>query len=241
MASAISAIREELRELAEPDRVGDLQRFFKTGPGEYGEGDVFIGVRVPACRRVVKAHRGLPLADCLELLGSEVHEERLVALLLMVQLYADSPGDRRAIFDAYLAATTRINNWDLVDVSSRDIVGVHLLERSRRPLYRLANSDNPWERRIAIVSTYAFIRDGDLDETFAISEALLGDEHDLTHKACGWMLREAGKRDAGRLTRFIETHAAVMPRTMLRYAIERFDATERRRLLDLPGPGRAAT
>ncbi len=237
MADPIPAIREELRRLAEPDRVPDLQRFFKTGPGEYGDGDVFIGVRVPACRQVVRANRGLPLAACLELLESEVHEERLVALLLMVQLYADSPEDREAVYGAYLANTAQIDNWDLVDASSRDIVGAHLLERSREPLYRLASSRDLWERRIAIVSTSAFIRVGDLDDTFGITEALLGDDHDLLHKACGWMLREAGKRDPARLTRFIETHAAVMPRTMLRYAIERFDPAERRRLIDLPLAG----
>lgn len=234
MPGSISAIREELREHADPERAANTQRYFKTGPGEYGEGDILIGVRVPDSRRVVRANRGLPLADCLELLAGEVHEERFVALLLMVQLYADSPDDRGEIYDAYLANTDRINNWDLVDTSCRDIVGLHLLGRSREPLYELAGSEDVWERRIAIISTSAFIREGDLDDTLAITELLIDDDHDLIHKACGWMLREAGKRDRDRLVSFLEAHAPVMPRTMLRYAIERFEPTERRRLMDIP-------
>ena len=183
--AGIETIRKEIKRLADPEKAKILQRFFKTGAGEYGEGDVFIGVRVPACRRVVRVNRGLPLADCLALLESEIHEERLVALLLMVQLYADSPTARDGVYDAYLANTGWINNWDLVDASSRDIVGIHLLDRPRAPLYALAASEDLWERRIAIVSTYAFIREGDLDDTFTISEVLLGDAHDLMHKACG--------------------------------------------------------
>ncbi len=234
MSGRVSAIREELHAIAEPDRVPGLLRFFKTGPGEYGEGDVFIGVRVPGCRRVARANRGLPLADCLALLASEVHEERLVALLLMVQLYADEPAARQEVYDAYLASTGRIDNWDLVDVSCRDIVGLHLLERSREPLYELAGSADLWERRIAIVATSAFIRVGELDDTFALSAALIGDRHDLIHKACGWMLREAGKVDEPRLVAFLEAHAPAMPRTMLRYAIERLSDDERRRLMAIP-------
>lgn len=234
MADELSAIREELRDAAEPDRVADLQRFFKTGPGGYGEGDTFIGVRVPACRRVVRAHRGLPLDDCLRLLESPVHEERLVGLLLMVHLFESDPERRRDVYDAYLAHTGRIDNWDLVDLSCPRIVGTFLLDRSRRPLYRLARSELIWERRIAIVSTMALIAAGELDDTFAISERLLDDDHDLIHKACGWMLREAGKRDEERLVAFVGEHAPVMPRVMLRYAIERLDPKTRARLMAIP-------
>jgi 3-methyladenine DNA glycosylase AlkD len=234
MADDVSAIREELRDAAEPDRVPGLQRFFRTGPGEYGEGDVFIGVRVPACRRIARRHRGLPLADCLRLLQSEIHEERLVALVLMVDLFESDPEHRREVYDAYLASTRRIDNWDLVDVSCPRIVGAHLLERPRDPLYRLAASPSLWDRRIAIVSTQMLIRAGELDDTDALAERLLGDRHDLIHKACGWMLREAGKRDTDRLVAFVEDHAAVMPRTMLRYAIERLDADTRARLMAIP-------
>ena len=189
---------------------------------------------MPGCRRVARANRDLPLADCLALLASGIHEDRLVALLLMVQLYADEPAARQDVFDAYLASTDRIDNWDLVDVSCRDIVGLHLLERPRDPLYELAGSADLWERRIAIVSTGAFIRAGELDDTFALSERLLGDEHDLIHKACGWMLREAGKVDEPRLVDFLEAHAPAMPRTMLRYAIELLGDGERRRLMAVP-------
>ncbi len=234
MADELSAIREELREAAEPDRVPDLQRFFKTGPGGYGEGDTFIGVRVPACRRVVRAHRGLSLPGSLRLLESPIHEERLVALLLMVDLFESDPGSRRDVYEAYLASTGRIDNWDLVDASCPRIVGTYLLDRSRRPLYGLARSRSLWERRIAIISTLALIGAGDLDDTFAISERLLGDDHDLIHKACGWMLREAGKRDEERLVAFLGEHAPAMPRTMLRYAIERLDPATRARLMAIP-------
>lgn len=209
----------------------ELQRFFKTGVGEYGEGDVLIGVRVPGCRRVARAHRDLSLDGAVELLASAVHEERLVALLIMVERYRRDPASHESVYDSYLANTGRIDNWDLVDVSCRDIVGLHLLERSRAPLRELAGSGSVWERRIAIVSTYAFIREGQLDDTFAIAELLLDDRHDLIHKATGWMLREAGKRDEPRLIAWLDEQAATMPRTMLRYAIERLGEPDRRRLM----------
>ncbi len=234
MADELSAIRDELRAVAEPERVPILQKFFQTGPGGYGEGDTFIGVRVPACRRVVRSHRGLPLPDCLRLLASPIHEERLAALLLMVDLFETDERQRQAIYDAYLESTDRIDNWDLVDTSCPGIVGAHLLDRPRRPLYELAVSESLWERRIAIVSTLTLIRAGDLDDTFALSERLLGDREDLIHKACGWMLREAGKRDEPRLVRHLERQAAAMPRTMLRYAIERLDPATRTRLMAIP-------
>ena len=211
-----------------------LQGFFRTGPGQYGEGDVFIGVRVPEVRAVCRECRDAPLAAVLALLESRIHEERLLALLLLV--HAFERGDdttRRRIFDAYLAHTAFINNWDLVDLSAYAIVGGYLASRSRAPLARLARSHSLWERRIAIVSTFHFIRRGDLAETLRIADLLLNDPHDLIHKAVGWMLREAGKRDGAALRTFLDARHQRMPRTMLRYAIERFDEPERQRYLKL--------
>lgn len=234
MGEEVSAIRAELRAVAEPGRVTELQRFFKTGPGEHGEGDVFIGVRLGPCRAVVKAHRDAALDDALALLDSEIHEERLVALLLMVERYRRHPDERTDVYRAYLASTGRIDNWDLVDASAPQIVGRHLLDRPREPLYALACSESMWERRIAVVATLALIRDGQLDDTFAICELLFDDREDLIHKACGWMLREAGKRDEARMVAFLERHVGGMPRTTFRYALERLTPEERARLMALP-------
>jgi 3-methyladenine DNA glycosylase AlkD len=234
MSEEVSAIRAELRAAAEPDRVGELLRFFKTGPGEYGEGDVFLGVRLGPCRAVVKAHRDAPLEVALGLLDSRVHEERLVGVLLMVERYRRHPEEREDVYRAYLGSTEHVDNWDLVDASAPGIVGRHLLDRPRGRLYELARSGSLWDRRIAIIATLAFIREGQLDDTFAISELLLGDREDLIHKACGWALREAGKRDEPRLVAFLERHVAAMPRTTFRYAIERLAPEERIRLMALP-------
>jgi 3-methyladenine DNA glycosylase AlkD len=234
MDDEVSAIREELRTAAEPERVPDLLRFFKTGPGQYGEGDVFIGVRLGGCRRIVNAHRELPLSAALELLDSDVHEERLVALLIMVQRHRRHPEEREELYDAYLAHTARVDNWDLVDATAPYLVGGFLRDRPRDRLYELARSDSLWERRIAIIATLAFIRGDDLDDTFAICEQLLGDREDLIHKACGWALREAGKRDERRMIAFLERHVGRMPRTTFRYAIERLEPVERARLMALP-------
>jgi 3-methyladenine DNA glycosylase AlkD len=234
MRDEVSAIRAELRAVAEPDRVGELLRFFKTGPGEYGEGDVFLGVRLGPCRAIVKAHRDAPLGVALDLLASAPHEERLVGVLLMVQRYRRHPDEREDVYRAYLENARRVNNWDLVDASAPGIVGRHLLDRPRDVLYELSRSDSIWERRIAIIATLAFIKEGELDDTFAICELLLGDREDLIHKACGWALREAGKRDEARLIAFLERHVAAMPRTTFRYAIERLSSEERARLMELP-------
>jgi 3-methyladenine DNA glycosylase AlkD len=234
MSDEVSAIRAELRAAAEPDRVGELLRFFKTGPGEYGEGDVFLGVRLGPCRAVVKAHRDAPLGVALDLLGSAAHEERLVGVLLMVQRYRRHPDERERVYRAYLENARRVNNWDLVDASAPGIVGRHLLDRPRDVLFELARSDSIWERRIAIIATLAFVKEGELDDTFAICELLLGDREDLIHKACGWALREAGKRDEPRLIAFLELHVEAMPRTTFRYAIERLGPEERTRLMALP-------
>lgn len=235
-------IRRRLAAHASPADAAILQTFFKTGPGQYGEGDVFIGVRVPALRAVCVGCREAPLPVVLTLLRSNVHEERALALLLLVEAFERSgPRDRKSIYELYLANTAFINNWDLVDASAAPIVGGHLSDKSRAPLTRLAKSSSLWERRIAIVATHHFIRRGDLTETFRIADLLLDDEHDLIHKAVGWMLREAGKRDEAAERRFLDDRAARMPRTMLRYAIERFPEADRQRYMKRPAPGSATT
>lgn len=211
-----------------------MRRFFKSAPGQYGHGDVFLGVAVPALRKVARAHAGLPLADVASLLRSTFHEERLLALVILVAQYekADAAG-RRERFAFYLEHLAHVNNWDLVDASAASLVGAHAVaSRDRRLLPRLAQSTVLWERRVAIVATYAFIRAGESATTFAIAELLLADEQDLIQKAVGWMLREVGKRvSAPALRGFLRAHAASMPRTALRYAIERFPAPERKRWL----------
>jgi len=225
-------IRARLRRRADADRVPVLQRFFKTGPGEYAEGDVFIGVAVPDLRAVCRECRDAGLPEILDLLASPVHEERLLALMMMVETFKrGTDREKRDIYRLYLASTKFVNNWDLVDSSAPQIVGAWLFTRSRAPLCRLARSASVWERRIAIVATHFFIRQGDVDETFEIADLLLTDDHDLIHKATGWMLREAGKRDAAAERRYLKGRYDRMPRTMLRYAIERFPEPERRRYL----------
>ncbi len=228
----LSDLRRELESASDAQRANNLAWFFKTGKGEYGEGDQFCGITVPELRKVASRYRHLQLADIKKLLGSVIHEHRLAALLILVDQYksADAPA-RQRIFDFYLASTRYINNWDLVDASARDIVGEHLASRSRNILYTLAKSRDLWERRIAIIATHAFIRRGDLTDTFNISELLLGDKHDLIHKAVGWMLREAGKQSEPQLLRFLKKHYSAMPRTTLRYAIERMPEAVRKRQL----------
>jgi 3-methyladenine DNA glycosylase AlkD len=232
MTLTAAAIRSRLRKHAIPGNVAILQRFFKTGPGEYGEGDRFIGVKVPGIRSVCRECGDATENVVLQLLRSTVHEERLLALLMMVDRFqrGDEPA-RRRIYQTYLAHTSFINNWDLVDASAAHIVGRWLSPRSRAPLTRLARSSSVWERRIAMVATYAFIRDGEFTDAFRIADLLMQDDHDLIHKAVGWMLREAGKRDAAALRRFLASRYRTMPRTALRYAIERFPAVERQRYL----------
>jgi 3-methyladenine DNA glycosylase AlkD len=236
-----SDIRRRLRAHADRSRVPVLERFFKTGPGEYAEGDRFIGVKVPGLREVCRACRGARLETIEPLLRSRIHEERLLALLLLVDAFkAADPAGRRRIYDFYLSHTAFINNWDLVDCSAPHIVGGWLAARDRAPLRRLARSRLLWDRRIAILATHHFIRRGEVNDTLAIATLLLGDAEDLIHKAAGWMLREAEKRDPQAVRAFLDAHGAVMPRTMLRYAIERFPEPERQRYLRRPGrvPGR---
>ena len=225
-------IQVEFRKLADQGDAEILAGFFKTGPGEYGEGDRFLGIRVPTIRSVARRHADLPLPGIRALLKSVYHEERLLALLIMVlQFQRGDEAKRRALYELYLSSTDRINNWDLVDLSAQQIVGAWLFDRSRRPLRGLARSASLWERRIAIVATYHYIKQGDVSDTLSIAEILLHDTHDLIHKAAGWMLREVGKRDRAEEERFLRRHYRAMPRTMLRYAIERFPEPLRRAYL----------
>jgi 3-methyladenine DNA glycosylase AlkD len=227
MPSASAALRD-LRALANPADAQFLQRFFKTGPGEYGEGDVFLGIRVPQTRDVAKKYRDLPLAEIRKLLHAREHEARLVALVILTLQYPKADAaQKQKIFDFYLANTRYINNWDLVDSSAGRIVGAHLYGRDTALLDELAASDLLWDRRIAIIATQYFIAKGEFKDTLRIATKLLGDEHDLIHKAVGWMLREVGKKDEKVLMAFLDRHHRTMPRTMLRYAIERFEPAVR--------------
>lgn len=230
---SLTELRAELRALADPTRAEGNARFFRTGPGEYGEGDRFLGVTVPQVRVVVRRHRALPLADALALLDSAWHEERLCAVLLLVERHArGDDAERRAVLDAYLArAAAQVNNWDLVDASAAQIVGPNVGAGDLALLDRLAASASLWERRIAMVATLHHIRAGDPRPAFHVAERLLADRHDLIHKAAGWMLREAWKRDPAATEAFLRRHLARLPRTTLRYAIERVPEAERRRWL----------
>ena len=222
-------IKKDLKKLADPLKAKVLAGFFKTGKGHYGEGDIFLGVTVPQSRTIAKRYwKEASLKDIGALLQSPIHEERLVALLILVDKYSHSDEKaKKTIYDFYIANARRVNNWDLVDLTAHRIVGDYLFEKDKRLLYRLAKSDNLWERRIAIVSTYHFIKNKKYDETFKIAELLLSDQHDLIHKAVGWMLREVGKRDQKQAEIFLKKHCKVVPRTTLRYAIERFEPKKR--------------
>lgn len=231
-ASTPAAILAELRALGNPADARFLQGFFKTGPGQYGEGDVFLGIRMPVLRRVARAHRGLPLKDALPLLHSKLHEARMLALLLLVDAYRrGDEATRQRIFDAYLEHARFVNNWDLVDLSAPGIVGEHLRAGDQALLDRLAGSALVWERRIAVLAAGQLIRYGQLEPTLRLARLLLEDRHDLIHKATGWMLREVGKRDPAALETFLTAHCRTMPRTMLRYAIEKLPEERRRAFL----------
>lgn len=228
MTATAADVQAALRTHADGDRAAHAQRFFKTGPGEYGEGDVFAGITMPDVRRAARAFRDLPLGESRALLASPVHEDRMAALVILVgQHRRGDAAARAAIHAAYLASTGRVNSWDLVDVSAPQIVGEHLRDGSHALLHELARSPSLWERRIAVVATLAFIRAGELDDTYRLALALADDPHDLIHKACGWMLREAGKRDEPRLVAFLAAHHAELPRTTVRYAAERLAADRR--------------
>jgi len=225
--------RRALRSVADASRAATSQRFFKTGPGEYGEGDIFIGATVPQVRQWSRAFQELPPAEVKNLLRSDVHEERLLALLIWVRQYQRGDANvRQRIFKDYTTHFKWINNWDLIDVTAPHIAGAHLLKQDTRPmLYEWAASKDLWPRRISIMSTFHFIQHNDFADTLRIARILLEDEHDLIHKAVGWMLREVGKRDRATEEAFLKKHYKRMPRTMLRYAIEHFEETHRQAYL----------
>jgi len=230
--SKAKEIQSTLRALANPDIAAHSQRFFKTAPGEYGANDHFLGLRVPVLRAHVKQFQDCSNTEVLKVLRSKYHEERLFALLLWVKKFTKAnEADREKIVELYLANTKYINNWDLVDSSSYAILGTYLLDKSRQPLRKLAKSDSLWERRIAIIATYRFIRENQFKDTFAIATVLLNDEEDLIHKAVGWMLREVGNRDRQAQTDYMASRYKKMPRTMLRYAIEKYPEKQRKAYL----------
>ncbi len=219
-------ITKQLKALGNKTAAEHAKRFFKIGPGQYGEGDLFLGIKVPVLRQLAKEHCDITLDDLIELLHSPLHEVRMMALLIMVLQYKHG-NNQTSIYRAYLDNTHRVNNWDLVDGSAADIVGAHLFERDRKPLYKLAKSKSLWERRIAIVATFYFIRRNQFADTLAIAVLLLNDKEDLMHKAVGWMLREVGKRDLKVEEGFLIPRYKQIPRTLLRYAIERFPEPKR--------------
>jgi 3-methyladenine DNA glycosylase AlkD len=236
-----SDVVRQLQRLADPERAGGLQQFFRTAPGEYGAGDLFLGLSMPQIRGLAKELGDLPLGEIEKLLESQWHESRVLALVLLTNAYrrSDAAGQTK-IYRLYLRRTDRVNNWDLVDVSAPGIVGAHLFGRSRTPLFRLARSKDLWERRIAIVATQHFIQRRDFADTLRLAQILMPDKHDLIHKAVGWMLREVGKRDERVLTRFLDRYAGALPRTTLRYSIERLSPTQRKRYMAAPSLARRA-
>lgn len=231
MATA-EEILSALVEMADPERAAGSEGFFKTGKGGYGEGDRFLGIPVPKTRLLVRRFRGSEISSYEELLNSPLHEARLFSLIALGEEFKRAGEDqRKIIFDLYMKNTHRVNNWDLVDTSAPHIAGAWLYDRSRKPLYKLAVSTSIWDRRISVIATQFFIRKGDFSDTLKISDILLNDREDLIHKAVGWMLREVGNRDRKTEEDFLRTRYKVMPRTMLRYAIEKFEPDLRKRYL----------
>jgi len=231
---SLQKLLNDLNRQKDPEMAVNLARFFKTGPGEYGAGDQFLGLTVPQIRATVKQYWcDLSLSDTIQLLHNSFHGARQTAVLILVAKYQHGQNPD-VIYQAYLDNTAHINNWDLVDSSAHKIVGDYLLTRPRNILYRLARSKSLWERRISIISTFAFIAKNDFIDALHLAKLFLHDTHDLIHKAVGWMLREVGKQDLPTLLSFLDLHASQMPRTMLRYAIEKLPAPERSRYLSLP-------
>ena len=237
-------VLKEIKAKSDPKRAETYRWFFKTEKGEYGEGDVFAGITVPVCRQIAKAHQSIPLAEVSKLLKNKIHEARLVALVILTTKYNKAlPKDKKEMVDFYLNHTKHINNWDLVDISAHKILGDWLLDKKseRKILLKLANSGDLWEERISVVATFMFIRDSDFDWSLRLAEKFLKHKHDpattpvggasLIHKVTGWMLREVGKKDVKVLKNFLDKHAEQMPRTMLRYAIEKFPEIERKKYL----------
>ena len=225
--------REEIRALANKEIAQHSLRFFKTDKGEYGHGDLFLGVRAPKIRLIAKKHIDISITDMKTLIQSKYHEERFLGLIILVNKYAKTKDkkNRNQLYKIYVSSFKYINNWNLVDVTCPHVTGKHLIDKDRTILYKWAKSEDLWAKRIAMVSTFSFIRKNDLEDTFKIAEILLHDEHDLIHKAVGWMLREAGKRDLKREETFLKKYYKTMPRTMLRYSIEKFPETKRQKYL----------
>jgi 3-methyladenine DNA glycosylase AlkD len=233
---SLENFKKEYKKLADPAQAKILAGFFKTGPGQYGEGDIFLGIKVPVQREAIKKYDDLDFKDLQELLNSKIHEYRLSAVFVLVKKFelaakARDGKTQEKIYKFYLRNSRNINNWDLVDLSAPNIVGQYLLAKNREILYTLVRSKNLWERRIAILATFTFLRQKDFKDTFKIAEILLSDEHDLIHKSVGWMLRESGKRDVNVLYKFLDKNYKKMPRTMLRYAIEKLPEAERKKYL----------
>ncbi len=228
----LTELRKDLKKEANKEQAVNLQRFFKTGKGEYGEGDIFYGIKVPVQRSIARKHRDLPLSELQELLNSPIHEERLVSLFILVDQYArGDEKQKEKIFRFYLKNTHNINNWDLVDLSAPKIAGAHLSNRDKTILHKLAVSSNLWEKRISVLATIFFIRSLHFETTFQIAETLLNDKHDLIHKGVGWMLREVGNKNLDEEEKFLRKYYRQMPRTMLRYAIEKFPEEKRKAYL----------
>ncbi len=232
--AGLKELKVKLNKLADKTQAKILQGFFKTSPGQYGEGDIFLGIKVPLQRQVAKGYPDLRLSEIQQLLNSQIHEHRLIALFILINQYQKSNlVQKEKIFKFYLKNSKRVNNWDLVDLSAPNIIGDYLLNHNRGILYRLAKSNNIWERRIAILATYRFIKNNDFADTLKVAELLLNDTHDLIHKAVGWMLRELGKKNQTLEEKFLKKYAVQMPRTMLRYAVEKFSPSRRQYYLKM--------
>ena len=229
---SLKDLQFSLKKSSNIEQAKALQKYFKTGPGEYGEGDIFLGIKVPALRSIARQHPDLTFDELRELIISPVHEERMAALMILVKRFPGSePEEKEKIYKFYLQNSKNINNWDLVDLSAPQIVGGYLIDRNKRILEKLADSKNLWEKRISILATFRFIKGNQFDTAFIIAEKLLNDKNDLIHKAVGWMLREIGKRDLTAEEEFLKDRFKKMPRTMLRYAIEKFPENKRKAYL----------
>ena len=227
---SIQELKKDLKKLSNPEKAKLLQRFFKTGKGDYGEGDIFLGIMVPEQRKIANKYKDITLIKIQNLLNSKIHEYRLISLFILISKYQKS-GNKKEIVNFYLKNTSNINNWDLIDLSAPKIIGNYLLDKDRSLLYKLAKSKSLWEKRISILATAEFIRNNQFKDTLKISEILMDDKHDLIHKGVGWMLREVGKRNQKIEEEFLKKHYKKMPRTMLRYAIEKFPEKKRKSYL----------
>jgi len=229
---SLSNLRKALKAETNKEQAKILQRFFKTGPGEYGDGDIFLGIKIPVLRNIARQHLSLTFDELQELIVSTIHEERMSALMILVQCFPKCTNEEKdKIFKFYIKNTKNINNWDLVDLSAPQIVGGYLIDKDKQILEKLSDSNNLWEKRISVLATFQFIKEKQFDTTLKIADKLLLDKHDLIHKAVGWMLREIGKRDLKTEESFLKDRYKTMPRTMLRYAIEKFPEKKRKAYL----------